>query len=208
MKAHDVPEWYVWSCNQIQYMFPKAHACAYVMMAFRVAWFKLYEPLAYYAAYFSIRANNFNYEMMAMGQAKLEALIQEYNRRSESRNKDFALTDKQQGELKDMRLVQEMYARGFDFMPIDIYRAKATRFQVIDGKIMPSLVSIAGLGVVAAQAIEAAADPSDPFLSREDFRNRCGVGKSATELLKDVGLLTDLQETNQMSLMEFLKESQ
>ena len=208
MKAHDVPEWYVWSCNQIQYMFPKAHACAYVMMAFRVAWFKLYEPLAYYAAYFSIRANNFNYEMMAMGQAKLEALIQEYNRRSESRNKDFALTDKQQGELKDMRLVQEMYARGFDFMPIDIYRAKATRFQVIDGKIMPSLVSIAGLGAVAAQAIEAAADPSDPFLSREDFRNRCGVGKSATELLKDVGLLTDLQETNQMSLMEFLKESQ
>ena len=200
MKQHEVPDWYIWSCKQIKYMFPKAHACAYVMMAFRVAYFKLYMPLMYYTAYFTIRANNFNYDLMARGQEKLEKIMREYKRRSTVKNKDLALSEKQQGELKDMRLVQEMYARGFDFAPIDIYKAKATKFQIIDGKIMPSLTSISGLGTVAAQSIEEHADANDPFLSREDFRTRCGVGKSVTDLLLDVGLLTELQESNQMRL--------
>ena len=204
MKEHEVPDWYIWSCKQIKYMFPKAHACAYVMMAFRVAYFKLYLPLMYYTAYFTIRANNFNYDIMARGQEKLEKIMREYKRRSTIKSKDLALSDKEQGELKDMRLVQEMYARGFEFAPIDIYRAKATKFQIVDGRIMPSLTSISGLGTVAAQSIEEHADANDPFLSREDFRNRCGVGKSVTDLLQDVGLLTELQESNQMRLEDFL----
>ena len=203
MKDHNVPDWYIWSCKQIKYMFPKAHACAYVMMAFRVAYFKLYLPLMYYTAYFTIRANNFNYDIMARGQEKLEKIMRDYKRRNASNRRELALSDKEQGELKDMRLVQEMYARGYDFAPIDIYRAKATKFSIVGDKIMPSLTSISGLGAVAAQSIEENSDPDDPFLSREDFRIRCGVGKSVTDLLQSVGLLTDLQETNQMRLEDF-----
>ena len=105
-----------------------------------------------------------------------------------------------------MRLVQEMYARGFDFMPIDIYRAKASRFQIIDGKIMPSLTSVSGLGGVAAQSIEEAADANDPFLSKEDLRNRCHVGSSVTDLLTEVGILSGMQESNQMRLQDFFGE--
>ena len=204
MKEHGIPDWYIWSCKQIKYMFPKAHACAYVMMAFRVAYFKLYMPLMYYTAYFTIRANNFNYDLMARGRERLEKVMREYNRRSNIKNnKDLALSDKEQGELKDMRLVQEMYARGFEFAPIDIYKAKATKFQIVDGKIMPALTSIDKLGEVAALSIEENADINDPFLSREDFRNRCHVGKSVTDILLDVGLLTELQESNQMTLEDF-----
>ena len=203
MKEHGIPDWYIWSCKQIKYMFPKAHACAYVMMAFRVAYLKLYMPLLYYAAYFTIRANNFDYSIMAKGKNRMEKVMEEYKRRSNSKQKEYALSEKEQGQLKDMRLVQEMYARGFDFMPIDIYRAKATKFQVIDGKIMPSLTSIGGLGAVAAQAIEDAADPSDPFLSKEDIRNRCHVGTSVTDLLTEVGVLENMQDSNQMSLSDF-----
>ncbi|MBO4765770.1 MAG: PolC-type DNA polymerase III [Lachnospiraceae bacterium] len=206
MAAHQVPDWYIWSCKQIQYMFPKAHACAYVMMAFRVAYFKLYYPLAYYAAYFSIRANNFDYSIMAQGKERMERVMKEYIRRNESNKKDYALSEKEQGQLKDMRLVQEMYARGFDFMPIDIYRAKASRFQIIDGKIMPSLTSVSGLGGVAAQSIEEAADANDPFISKEDLRNRCHVGSSVTDLLTEVGILSGMQESNQMRLQDFFGE--
>ncbi|MBQ6660909.1 MAG: PolC-type DNA polymerase III [Lachnospiraceae bacterium] len=207
MKACDVPDWYIWSCKQIKYMFPKAHACAYVMMAFRVAYFKIYQPLAYYAAFFSIRATNFDYEIMAMGQQKLESKMREYIRRSNSNNKDYALSDKEQGQLRDMRLVQEMYARGFDFWPIDIYRAKTSRFQIIDGKLMPSLTTIADLGAVAAKSIEDNADPDNPFLSLDDFRERCHVGKSVTDRLQAVGVLQGLPESNQMRLEDIFGQN-
>ena len=140
MKEHGVPDWYIWSCKKIKYMFPKAHAAAYVMMAYRIAWFKVFQPLAYYAAYFSIRATAFSYELMCMGKEKLEFYMAEIRKKGDSASK------KEQDTLKDMRIVQEMYARGYDFMPIDIYRAKAHRFQIIEGKLMPSIDSIEGLG--------------------------------------------------------------
>ncbi len=165
MKKHDVPQWYIDSCLKIKYMFPKAHAAAYVMMAWRVAYCKVFYPLAYYASYFSIRANGFSYELMCQGRDKLEYHLADFKRRSDS------LSKAEQDTLRDMRIVQEMYARGFDFMPIDIYRAKAERFQIIDGKLMPSLSSIAGLGLSAAEGVVYAAQDG-PFLSREDFRNR------------------------------------
>ncbi len=202
MLAHNVPDWYIWSCKQIKYMFPKAHACAYVMMSFRVAYCKVYYPLAYYTAYFTIRATNFDYQVMAKGRDKMETVMKEFIRRSESKNKLLALSDKEEGMLKDMRIVQEMYARGFEFLPIDIYRAKATKFQIIDGKIMPSLSSIDGMGVVAATSIEENAK-GEPFLSKEEIRIRCHVGASITNLLTDVGVLDGMQESNQMSLNDF-----
>ena len=196
MKAHNVPDWYIWSCKKIKYMFPKAHAAAYVMMAWRIAYCKVFYPLAYYAAFFSIRAKGFSYELMCLGRDKLEVYLADYKKRSDS------LSNKEQDTLRDMRICQEMYARGFEFLPIDIYRAKATHFQIIDGKLMPSLSSIDGLGEKAAEGIvEAAKD--GPFLSKEDFQNRTKVSKTICDLMADLGLLGDLPESNQLSLFDF-----
>ncbi|HHV10242.1 MAG TPA: PolC-type DNA polymerase III [Clostridiales bacterium] len=197
MTAAGVPDWYIWSCKQIKYMFPKAHAAAYVMMAFRIAYFKVYHPLAYYAAYFSIRASAFNYELMCLGKEKLEQHIADYKRRSNM------LTKKEQDTFKDMRIVQEMYARGFTFLPIDIYRAKAHDFQIIDEKLMPSLSTIDGLGDKAADAVVEAAKQG-AFLSRDDFKIRCKVSSTVVDSMAKMGLFGDLPASNQMSLMDFL----
>ncbi len=197
MAAHNVPDWYIWSCKKIKYMFPKAHAAAYVMMAWRIAYCKIYYPLAYYCAFFSIRASAFSYEIMCQGQAHLEATLADYKKRSDS------LSNKEQDCMRDMRLVQEMYARGFDFMPIDVFRAHSRNFQIIDGKIMPSLSSIDGLGEKAADAImEAAKD--GPFLSKDDFRIRTKVSKTVIELMSSLGLLGDIPESNQISLFDLV----
>ncbi|SHO50257.1 PolC-type DNA polymerase III [Anaerocolumna xylanovorans] len=198
MLASGVPDWYIWSCKRIKYMFPKAHAAAYVMMAFRIAYFKVYYPLAYYAAYFSIRASAFNYELMCLGKERLERHMADYKRRGNE------LSKKEQDTYKDMRIVQEMYARGFEFVPIDIYTAKANHFQIVDGKLMPSLSTIDGLGDKAADGVvEAVKDGK--FLSRDDFRSRCKVSTTVVDLMNDLRLLGDLPESNQISLMDFLQ---
>ena len=197
MTAHGVPDWYIGSCKKIKYMFPKAHAAAYVMMAWRIAYCKVFYPLAYYAAFFSIRASGFSYELMCQGRERLEYHLEDYRKRSDT------LTQKEQATLRDMRIVQEMYARGFEFMPIDIYRAKARHFQIIDGKLMPSLSSIDGLGEKAAEAIvDAVMD--GPFLSKEDFRSRTKVSKTICDLMADLNLLGDLPESNQLSLFDLV----
>ena len=196
MKAHDVPDWYIRSCQKIKYMFPKAHAAAYVMMAWRIAYCKVYYPLAYYAAFFSIRATAFNYELMCQGKEKLNYFIKDYEKRKDT------LTKKEQDTVKYMRIVQEMYARGFTFLPLDVYTAKARYFQIIDGKLMPALNTIEGLGDKAAEAIEDAAKQG-AFLSKDDFRQRTKVSKTVIDLMSDLGLLEGLPETNQLSLFDF-----
>ena len=195
MLDHGVPDWYVWSCEKIKYMFPKAHAAAYVMMAWRIAWCKVFYPLAYYAAFFSIRATSFNYELMCQGKERLEYFMHDYERRKDT------LSKKEQDTYKDMRIVQEMYARGFEFLPIDLYKAKAQHFQIIDDKLMPSISTIDGLGDKAADAVvEAAKDGK--FLSRDDFRQRTKVSKTVIDLMVDLGILADLPESNQLSLFD------
>ena len=195
MLDHGVPDWYVWSCEKIKYMFPKAHAAAYVMMAWRIAWCKVFYPLAYYAAFFSIRATSFNYELMCQGKERLEYFMHDYERRKDT------LSKKEQDTYKDMRIVQEMYARGFEFLPIDLYKAKAHHFQIIDNKLMPSISTIDGLGDKAADAVvEAAKDGK--FLSRDDFRQRTKVSKTVIDLMVDLGILSDLPESNQLSLFD------
>ena len=196
MRAHDVPEWYIDSCLKIKYMFPKAHAAAYVMMAWRIAYCKVYYPLAYYAAYFSIRATGFNYEIMCQGKERLEYFYKDYTRRKDS------LSKKEQDTYRDMKIVQEMYARGFDFTPIDVYRAKPDRFQVIDGKLMPALNTIDGMGDNAAIAVAEAAKDGK-FLSKDDFRQRTKATKTVIDLMADLGLLGELPESNQLSLFDF-----
>ena len=195
MTAHGVPDWYIWSCKKIKYMFPKAHAAAYVMMAWRIAYCKVFYPLAYYAAFFSIRASGFSYELMCQGREKLEHHLADYRKRLDS------LSKKEQDTLRDMRIVQEMYARGYEFTPIDIYKASARNFQIIDGKLMPSLSSIDGLGEKAADGIVFAAEDG-PFLSKEDFINRSKVTKTVADLMADLGLLRGLPESNQLSLFD------
>ena len=196
MIAHGVPDWYIWSCKKIKYMFPKAHAAAYVMMAWRIAYCKVFYPLAYYAAYFSIRATGFSYELMCQGKERLEIHLADFKKRKDT------LSKKEQDMLSDMRIVQEMYARGFEFEPIDIYTAHPNHFQIVHGKLMPSFNSIDGLGDNAAVAIaEAAKDGM--FLSKDDFRERTKVSKTVADLMGDLGLLGDIPESNQLSLFDF-----
>ncbi len=152
------------------------------MMAYRIAWFKVFQPLAYYAAYFSIRATSFSYELMCMGKERLEYYM------AEIRKKGDLATQKEQATLKDMRIVQEMYARGFDFVPIDLYKAKAHRFQIMDQKLMPALDTIDGLGDKAADAVvEAAAKRK--FLSKDDFRDRTKVSKTVIDPMDESGVI-------------------
>ena len=196
MKAQDVPDWYIWSCKKISYMFPKAHAAAYVMMAYRIAYCKIHYPLAYYAAYFSIRADAFTYEIMCQGKDKLNYYMQDYKKRSDT------LSKKEQEVMKDMKLEQEMYARGFEFVPIDLYKAKAKMFQIVDGKLMPSFASIEGMGDKAAEAVEEAGKDG-PYLSLDDFRQRTKVSKTVIDLMQELGLFGDLPQSNQLSLFDF-----
>ena len=196
MIDHNVPDWYIWSWEKIKYMFPKAHAAAYVMMAWRIAYCKVFYPLAYYAAYFSIRATAFSYELMCQGKEKLEGYMHEYEKRKDE------LSKKEQDTYKDMRLVQEMYARGFEFLPLDIYKSEPHHFQIVDGKLLPALNTIDGLGDNAAVAIAEAAKDGI-FLSKDDFRERTKVSKTTIELMSDLGLFGDMPESNQLSLFDF-----
>ncbi|MDO4764920.1 MAG: PolC-type DNA polymerase III [Eubacteriales bacterium] len=195
MQAANVPEWYIESCRRIKYMFPKAHAAAYVMMAFRIAYFKVYYPLEYYTAYFSIRASNFDYVIMARGRDVLEEAVQELKERSEREK----LSKKEMDMDKEIRIAREMYARGFSFHKIDLYQSEATRFKIVDGKILPSFCSLNGMGEKAALSIVEARKDSE-FLSVEDLVSRTKLSKTLVDLLKENDILGDLPDTNQISL--------
>ena len=172
------------------------YAAAYVMMAYRIAYCKINYPLAYYAAYFSIRADAFSYEIMCQGREKLDYYMKDYKRRSDT------LTKKEQDTMKDMKIVQEMYARGFEFVPVDLYKAKAKMFQIVDGKLMPSFASIEGMGDKAAEAVEEAGKDG-PYLSLDDFRQRTKVSKTVIDLMSELGLFGNLPKSNQLSLFDF-----
>ncbi len=197
MKEADVPDWYIGSCRKIKYMFPKAHAAAYVMMAWRIAWCKIHEPLAYYAAYFTIRAKAFDYVKMCAGREALERHLEAYKRNSD------ILSEKEKDELRDMRSVQEMYARGLEFMPIDLYRADATKFQIIDGKLMPPFTSIEGMGETAARSLQAAAKDGK-FLSREDMVRRGHIPQTMADTMAELGLLGGMPVSDQISLFDLM----
>ena len=198
MAEHGVPDWYIWSCEKIKYMFPKAHAAAYVMMAYRIAYCKINYPLAYYAAYFGIRASAFSYELMGQGKENLLYHYKDYKKRDEQGQ----LSKKEQDTLKDMKNVMEMYARGFDFLPIDIYKSKAKKFQVVGDKLLPPFNTIEGMGDKAAEAVEIAAKDG-PYLSKDDFIQRTKISKTVAEFMDKMGLFGDLPQSNQLSLFDF-----
>ena len=195
MVAAGVPDWYIGSCKKIKYLFPKAHAVAYCMMAFRIAWFKVYHPLAFYSAYFYRRSQKggFDASLMTHGMESVKANIDAIDNNEEATAKDEDL-------LTTLEVVYEFYLRGFSFAPIDIYESHATKFLIKDGKILPPFVAISGLGENAAKDIMSGRDGKE-FLSIEEFSLACPkVSKTHIQMLKDAGAFGDLPDTSQVSL--------
>lgn len=199
MREHDVPEWYIDSCKKIKYMFPKAHAAAYIMMAFRIAWFKVHIPLAYYAAYFSIRAKAFDAEFMINGKEVVKQKMKEIQMQGNAAaNKDKDMYD-------DLELVLEMYERGFKFLPVDLYKSHSTNFLIEDDAIRPPLNSISGMGTVAAESIYKTVAEDGVFSSIENLKVRAKIGNSTIESLQKFGCLKGLPKSNQLSFFDDLE---
>ena len=195
MRAANVPEWYIGSCKKIKYLFPKAHAVAYCMMAFRIAWFKVYHPLAFYAAYFYRRSQKggFDAVMMTRGMEQVLSHVDAIDNNDDATAKDEDL-------LTTLEVVYEFYLRGLDFLPIDIYKSHATKFLIEDGKLRPPFVAISGLGESAAWDIVNGREGKQ-FISIEEVSAACPkVSKTHMQMLKDAGAFGDLPETSQVSL--------
>ncbi len=193
MREYKIPEWYIGSCKKIKYMFPKAHAAAYVTMAFRIAWFKVHIPKAYYTAFFTIRADEFDADIMCHGEERVKNKMKEIELAGNS------ATTKDKNMYAILELVLEMYERGINFLPIDLYHSHATKFLVEDEGIRPPLNSIPGLGSVAAIGIDEA-KKDGKFMSIDDMKIRSKIGKSVIELLEKAGCLKGMSQSNQMSL--------
>ena len=196
MRENNVPEWYINSCKKIKYMFPKAHAAAYVMMAFRIAYFKVHCPIDFYIAYYTVRADLFDAAIMANGVQKVRAEMKRIKLKSDA-------TANEQSLYTILELCLEMYERGINFLPVDLYKSHAFKFKKIDGAILPPLNAFQGIGTSAAEAIVRAREDG-PFLSQEDLKQRSGVNKTVVETLKENGVLDDLPETSQMNMFEMM----
>lgn len=193
MRAKHVPEWFIESCQKIKYMFPKAHAVAYVMMAFRIAYCKVHYPLAFYAAYFTVRATDFDADLVIKGE---KVLKEELGVLEEKGN---AISTKEKSVQTILEMAHEMYLRGFVFHHVDLYQSDAEKFQIVDNGLLPPLGSLQGLGVSAAHNIVAARQEKE-FSSVEDLRSRSKVSKTVIDILKNHGCLLGLDETDQIEL--------
>ncbi len=194
MREKKVPEWYIASCKKIKYMFPKAHAAAYVTMGFRIAYFKVHYPVSFYIAYYTVRATEFEAERMLGGKERVMAAMREIEANP-------AATQKEKNVLTILEVCNEMYARGINFLPIDLYISHQTKFVEENGSIRPPLNTIAGVSDAVAEAI-CEARKEGPFLSVEDFKKRAKVGNSIVDKLKEYHVLKDIPDTNQVSLFD------
>lgn len=193
MKKHDVPDWYVESCKKIKYMFPKAHAAAYVLMAIRIAYFKVHHPALFYAAYFTVRADDFDLEIMTRGSTSIRAKIEEIQA------KGLDAAPKEKSLLTVLELALEMCERGLSFQKVDLYRSQAAEFLVDGDSLIPPFNAVAGLGTNAALNIVKARKNGE-FLSKEDLQQRSRLSKTVVEDLDRQGCLADMPESNQLSL--------
>ena len=197
MRAHDVPEWYIESCRKIQYMFPKAHAAAYMIASLRLAWFKVYKPLAYYCAYLTVRGDGVDAEAISKGIDAVKTLL----KMIQAKGKEASQAEKDKEII--MMIVHEAMARGVEFLPIDIYKSTASSFEPEDGKIRTPFSALPGVGLAAAELLAKAYTEGEPeFTSIEDFEVRSNASKSAVEALKAVGAFGDLPESDQISLFD------
>ena len=201
MRAHDVPDWYIDSCKKIKYMFPKAHAVAYVMMAVRIAWYKVHEPWNFYIQYFSLRCDAYELETMTKGLAAVRARMSDISMRME-RGAANPASAKEKSLYDTLEVCEELYARGYSIAPVDLYKSEATVFRVVkpDTKtIIPPFTAIDGLGASVAQSVIEAREQG-PFLSKEDLRKRTKLSDTHIHKLEAMGCLQGLDETNQISL--------
>ena len=194
MREHEVPDWYIESCRKIKYMFPKAHAVAYLMSAIRLMWFKLYHPQAFYAVYFTVRGDDIDYEAAVGGAAVARAHMNEVKRRlKEEKNA------KDEDVLVSLQLVNEMLVRGYEFLPIELGKSRGSKYVVEDGKVRLPFCSLKGLGGAAADALENVTIHGEEYLSIEELQQASGVGSSIIDRLRQVGALGDLPESSQVS---------
>ncbi|MCB2358328.1 PolC-type DNA polymerase III [Clostridium estertheticum] len=192
MKEHDVPDWYIGSCKKIKYMFPKGHAVAYVMMAIRIAYYKVYYPKEYYATFFTIRADDFDANLIVKGDSAIRVKIDEL----EALGKDIGVKEK--GLLTALELSFEMYKRGIKLLNVDLYKSEAVKFTIEEDSLRPPLNALEGVGENAAKSIVLERVHGE-FISKEDLRTRCKVSKTVIEALDNHGCLKDLPDTNQLS---------
>ncbi len=189
-------DWYIGSCQTIQYMFPKAHAVAYVMMSVRIAYFKVHHPLAFYATYFSTKVDDFDAELICKGVEVIRAKMKEIDGLEKPTKKELDL----QGILE---IADEMYSRGFSFMKVNLMQSDAEQFKIVSGKILPPFLALQGVGQTAALSIAQIRDEVPEFLSIEDFQRLSKVSKTVVEAMKVHGCFDDLPEDNQLSLFSF-----
>ncbi len=197
MIENKVPQWYIESCQKIKYMFPKAHAAAYVMMAFRIAWFKVHYPEAFYVTYFTVRADEFDAEIICKGKETVKSRIQEL----EGKGNDA--TQKEKNLLTILEVANEMYARGIKCLPVDLYESEAVKFKITPDGIRPPFNALQGLGDAAANNLVEAREKYSDFLSIDDLKNKAGISKSVAEIMQKHGCLEGLPESNQISLFEW-----
>ncbi|MDY4919928.1 MAG: PolC-type DNA polymerase III [Phascolarctobacterium sp.] len=194
MKAAQIPDWYIHSCEKVQYLFPKAHAVAYVLMAYRIAYCKVHYPKEFYAAYFTVRATDFDYNNVSKGQTYVQNFIKNVY------NQGFKASVQDKSTVTYLELANEMMARGLKFEKPDLYKSHAIKFKITENGLLPPLGSIGGVGEIAAKAISACSDPENPFISWEDLKQRAGIGQNVIDSLANAGVLAGLPESNQISL--------
>ena len=193
MKKNNVPSWYIESCQKIKYMFPKGHAVAYVMMAVRIAYFKVHYPSAYYATYFTVRADDFDADLIVKGEQAIMAKMSELSLLGNT------MTQKDKGLLTTLEISYEMNKRGIKFLKVDLYKSESVKFKIEEDGIRPPLKALQGLSENAAKSIVEARVLGE-FISKEDLRIRTKIGKSIIETMSNHGCLNQLPETNQLSL--------
>ena len=196
MRENNVPEWYISSCKKIKYMFPKAHAAAYVTMAFRIAYFKVHYPIAFYITYFTVRATEFDADLMLRGKEHVVSSIAELSKKDD-------LTQKDKNLITILEVVNEMYARNITFLPVDLYKSDAVKFVEENGAIRPPLNTISGVSDAVAQSIvEARNKKGGPFLSVEELMKSAKIGSAVVEKMKEFDILKGIPDTSQVSLFD------
>ena len=197
MEEYGIEDWYIESCRKIKYMFPKAHAAAYVTSAFRIAWYKVHMPVYFYASWFSTKATDFDIEAMIKGYDAIKDRIVEIT------NKGFDASNKENGISECLKVALEMSARGIKISNFDLYKSKGLTFDVADDNtLIPPFITIDGLGETVAKNIEAESQ-KHPFISVEDFQNRCKVSQTLIDKMRNLGLFKGMPESSQLSLFDF-----
>ena len=196
MKEHGVPQWYIDSCFKIKYMFPKAHAAAYMISALRLGWYKVHRPLEYYAAYFTVRSDDFDGVTAIQGKEAVARKMKELDTKIKNRE----ASAKEEGEFSTLQIINEMLARGIQLLPVDLYKSHSSRFAVEDGKIRLPFSSLGGVGDAAAVSLVEARQTGGDYISIDDLQARSKVSSAVIDTLREAGALSGLPESSQISL--------